>query len=137
MIEELSYQDVYIKDSIPQVNSRQEVKLTSNYSFPYSKKVLELNPALFIANMDGVGVFPVHNIMKKYCGVTVLRKHYSVEEIVEGFQEEDDFKYAWVSTGLRKGDKDKMRELEKVFGDRINICLDSPACTPKFFDRLH
>jgi GMP reductase len=75
----LDYGDVLIKPKRSTLNSRSDVDITRTFKFPHTGKTWTGVP-LMAANMDGVGTFSMAKVLQKHRMMTVMRKHYTVQD---------------------------------------------------------
>ncbi len=124
----LDFDDVLIRPKRSKLNSRSEVVLEREFTFPHSTRKLSCVP-IMAANMDTVGTFAMAENLRRHKVVTCLHKHYSDELLVNLYSSNiDNIELVFYSTGTSSNDLSK---LEKVFssiqnqnGFLPNICLD-------------
>lgn len=126
--EQLDFDDVMIKPIPSTVESRANAKIVKPFRFMWSGKVIEGNPAI-ASNMDCTGTFEMAKELEKHKMFCALSKHYSAEQIISFLKENKrDFgtnDYVFVSTGLRKDDFEKLKQIMAT-GLCQNIRLDAP-----------
>ena len=125
----LDYQDVLFKPKRSTLTSRKDVDLTRTFKFYNSGKEWTGIP-IMASNMDGVGTFAMAKVLQDYKMITVLRKHYSLEDWKTAIGDGVKMKYLSVCTGTGViWDKDApdyavMKEVLKRYPDITFICVD-------------
>lgn len=92
----LDYKDVLFKPKRSTLESRRDVRLERTFNFHNSGQQWVGVPIL-ASNMDGVGTFSMAKVLQKHKMLTVLRKHYSLQEWQKAKGIE--WKYTSVCTG--------------------------------------
>ena len=69
----LDYSDVLLRPKRSTLESRKEVKLTREFRFPHSQRVIDVLP-IIAANMDGVGTFDMAKVLAKDNMIVALNK---------------------------------------------------------------
>ena len=92
----LDYKDVLFKPKRSTLESRRDVRLERTFNFHNSGQQW-IGVPIMASNMDGVGTFSMAKVLQKHKMITVLRKHYSLQEWqkARGIQ----WKYISVCTG--------------------------------------
>ena len=80
----LDYSDVLIRPKRSTLKSRSQVRLERKFKFRNSRHEYEGIP-IMAANMDGVGTFALADTLAEQNIFTCLVKTYSVDELVEFF----------------------------------------------------
>lgn len=75
----LDYKDVLFKPKRSKLESRRDVDLTRTFNFHNSGNEWTGIP-IMSSNMDGVGTFEMAKVLQEHKMLTVMRKHYSVED---------------------------------------------------------
>ena len=75
----LDYKDVLFKPKRSKLESRRDVDLTRTFKFHNSGNEWTGVP-IMSSNMDGVGTFEMAKVLQEHKMLTVMRKHYSVED---------------------------------------------------------
>jgi GMP reductase len=75
----LDYKDVLFKPKRSKLESRRDVDLTRSFKFLNSGQEWTGVPIL-ASNMDGVGTFEMAKVLQEHKMLTVMRKHYSIED---------------------------------------------------------
>ena len=75
----LNFDDVLLKPKRSTLSSRASVDLNRTITFRYSPKTFTGVP-IMAANMDGVGTFSMAKVLQKYNCITVIKKHYSLDD---------------------------------------------------------
>lgn len=126
--EQLDFDDVMIVPQPSTVESRKDAIITKPYTFKWSGKTIEGNPAI-AANMSTTGTFEMAREMQKHQMFCALHKHYTSEQLIQFLeQNKKEFgtnDYIFIGTGLRKDDFEKLQTVMKT-GLCNNICLDAP-----------
>lgn len=125
----LDFKDVLIRPKRSTLASRQEVDVTRQYRFRWSKHEFDGVPVI-AANMDGVGTMAMAETFKDMeQGMTVaLHKHYPVNDLLD-FYEKNGSKNIWYSLGVSEKDEEKLDEflasnLHKSGKGIDKICID-------------
>ena len=75
----LDYKDVLLEPKRSKLTSRRDVEMEREFSFINSGRTYTGIP-IMAANMDGVGTFSMAKVLQKHRMITVMRKHYTVED---------------------------------------------------------
>jgi len=130
----LNFEDVLIKPSLSNINSRRDVKLFSDFS-DYKEYMKNWKPfPLMSANMDTVtGIDMAFELVKRNW-IAVLHKYVSLEEITELFDKIDkyndsnenkiDYRNLFISRGTSKIDKEKLLDRLKMENRIKSVCID-------------
>ena len=125
----LDYQDVLFKPKRSTLTSRKDVDLTRQFKFYNSGKEWTGVP-IMASNMDGVGTFSMAKIFQEHKMITVLRKHYSLDDWKVAIGDGVKMKYLAVCTGTGViWDKDApdyntMKAVLQKYPDIPFICVD-------------
>lgn len=125
----LDYQDVLFKPKRSTLTSRKDVDLTRTFKFSNSGKEWTGIP-IMSSNMDGVGTFSMAKVLQEHKMITVLRKHYSLEDWKTAIGDGVKMKYLSVCTGTgviwdkNAPDYATMKEVLKRYPDIPFICVD-------------
>ncbi len=125
----LDYQDVLFKPKRSTLTSRKDVDLTRTFKFSNSGKEWTGVP-IMSSNMDGVGTFSMAKVLQEHKMITVLRKHYSLEDWKTAIGDGVKMKYLSVCTGTgviwdkNAPDYATMKEVLKRYPDIPFICVD-------------
>ncbi len=125
----LDYQDVLFKPKRSTLTSRKDVDLTRTFKFYNSGKEWTGTP-IMASNMDGVGTFAMAKVLQDKKMITVLRKHYSLDDWKTAIGDGVKMKYLSVCTGTGViWDKDApdyatMKAVLKKYPDVPFICVD-------------
>jgi len=121
----LDFDDVLIKPKRSALGSRSEVSLHRNFTFAHSTRSLDCIP-IMVANMDTTGTMGMAQVMEKHHSITCLHKHYSIDNLVNYFQNEP--KFTFFSTGISHEDLNKLNlvfaKLTELGKQTPNICVD-------------
>ena len=74
----LDYKDVLFKPKRSKLESRRDVDLTRTCKFHYGNEWTGV--PIMSSNMDGVGTFAMAKVLQNHKMITVMRKHYSVDD---------------------------------------------------------
>ena len=74
----LDYKDVLFKPKRSKLESRRDVDLTRTFKFHYGNEWTGV--PIMSSNMDGVGTFAMAKVLQEHKMITVMRKHYSVDD---------------------------------------------------------
>ena len=117
----LDYSDVLIRPKRSTLNSRSEVTLERSFSFPRHKWN---GVPLMASNMDGVATFEMAKALAKHKILTVMTKHYTVDDWIEnGEWVDNNSDYIAVSIGTNEKDLEKLRDIIANV-DLKFICID-------------
>ncbi len=125
----LDYQDVLFKPKRSTLTSRKDVDLTRTFKFYNSGKEWSGTP-IMASNMDGVGTFEMAKVLQDKKMITVLRKHYSLDDWKTAIGDGVKMKYLSVCTGTGViWDKDApdyatMKAVLEKYPDVPFICVD-------------
>ena len=125
----LDYQDVLFKPKRSTLTSRKDVDLTRTFKFYNSGKEWTGTP-IMASNMDGVGTFEMAKVLQDSKMITVLRKHYSLDDWKTAIGDGVKMKYLSVCTGTGViWDKDApdyatMKAVLEKYPDVPFICVD-------------
>jgi GMP reductase len=123
----LDYSDVLIRPKRSTLKSRSQVRLERKFKFRNSRHEYEGIP-IMAANMDGVGTFALADTLAEQNIFTCLVKTYSVDELVEFFNNDypDNRRTENVamSIGTSWDDFDKLTKLCKSSGKLKYVCMD-------------
>jgi GMP reductase len=139
----LDYSDVLLKPKRSTLSSRRDVEMERSFNFINSKKSLTYVP-IVASNMDGVGTFAMAKILQEYKMLTVLRKHYTIDDWKAAAGTGLKFKYvsACVGTGAiwdeNAKDYQTLKQVMSAFPDIPCITIDvANAYHEQFVDFLH
>lgn len=110
----LDYSDVLIRPKRSSLNSRNDVSILRDYTFPHTGRTWNGVP-IMVANMDTVGTFEMAEALfnaeeRRSPMITTLHKFYQPDEIVKFYERMYDtydtnvLDYAWLSTGIRNNE---------------------------------
>ena len=125
----LDYKDVLFKPKRSKLTSRRDVDLTRTFTFHNSKQSWTGVP-IMASNMDGVGTFSIAKVMQKHKMLTILRKHYTIEDWEKAINSGLELKYVSVCTGTgviwdpNAKDFTTMTEVLDRYPDIPFICVD-------------
>ncbi len=125
----LDYQDVLFKPKRSTLTSRKDVDLTRSFKFYNSGKEWTGIP-IMASNMDGVGTFAMAKVLQEHKMITVLRKHYSLDDWKTAIGDGVKMKYLSVCTGTgviwdkNAPDYAVIKEVLKRYPDIPFICVD-------------
>jgi GMP reductase len=135
----LDYKDVLIRPKRSTLGSRKEVDLERGYTWrnwqPEEMSMENLRPErrhwrgvpIMASNMDGVGTFEMADKLAEANIFTCLVKTYSVNELVNYF--DNDFPertdYVAMSIGITDSDHKKFRDVYEQTGNKLRyVCID-------------
>ena len=75
----LDYSDVLLQPKRSTLSSRKDVDILREFHFKNCGKTLTYVP-IMASNMDGVGTFSMAKALQEFKMMTVIRKHYSIDE---------------------------------------------------------
>lgn len=97
----LDYQDVLLKPKRSKLSSRKEVLMEREFKFLHSGLNFTGIP-IVASNMDGVGTFSMAKVLQNRKMLTVIRKHYSMNEWKNAFDNDLNPEYLSVCTGINQ-----------------------------------
>ncbi len=124
----LDFDSVLIKPKRSKLTSRKDVDLIRTFKFHNSGNVWEGVP-IMASNMDGVGTFAMAKVLQDHKMITVIRKHYTLDDwkqLSSGIK----MKYVAVCTGTgfiwdeNAQDFATMKSVLESFPDIKFICVD-------------
>ena len=124
----LDYSDVLIRPKRSTLSSRKQVRLERKFKFRNSRHEYEGIP-IMAANMDGVGTFEMADELAQQNIFTCLVKTYSVEQLVEFFNNDypDSRRTQNIAMSIGTGpvDFDKLVDVyDKVSNKLKYVCMD-------------
>ena len=96
----LDYQDVLLKPKRSKLSSRKEVLMEREFKFLHSGLNFTGIP-IVASNMDGVGTFSMAKVLQNRKMLTVIRKHYSMIEWKNAF--DNDLNPEYISVLFKLG----------------------------------
>ena len=94
----LDYADVLFQPKRSKLESRRDVEMLRTFTFHNSSRTFKCLP-IMASNMDGVGTFSVAKVLQQHKMMTVIRKHYKIEEWQNAIGNGLNLKYLSVCTG--------------------------------------
>ena len=130
----LGFKDVMIRPKRSTLKSRSQVSLERDFVFRNSQKKWTGVP-IIAANMDTVGTFEMAKALSKEKIVTAVHKHYSIEEWSAFLENQDDsiYNYIALSTGIGKGDEEKIQQIVDAHPKINFLCIDVANGYSEFF----
>ena len=125
----LDYKDVLLEPKRSEITSRKDIDMERDFTFLHSKKQFKGLP-IMASNMDGVGTFSMAKEMQKYRMITVMRKHYTVDDWENAVGDGLKLKYVSICTGTGRiwseeaQDYSVMKEVLSKFPDINFITID-------------
>jgi GMP reductase len=118
----LDYADVLLVPRESELTSRAHIDVTVDH---FETPVVPI----IAANMDGVGTFEMAKALGKHKVMTALIKHYSLDDLLDFYSNEDDSKYAIYSMGATEADWKKFVDFDERCSDSdiahpIAVCID-------------
>jgi len=128
----LDYSDVLIRPKRSTLGSRKEVRMERkfefvNYANEENAEYHYEGIPIMASNMDGVGTFEMADRLAEFNVFTCLVKTYSVNELVDYFDETQTFRTQNVamSIGIKDEDLQKFRNVYEQVGDQLKyVCID-------------
>jgi len=132
----LSFDDILIVPQLSDIESRKQVEIHRQFTFPHSTVTLNCIP-IIIANMDTVGTFAMAKSLCNLDVLVALHKHYTVHELVDFFK--SDSKYqdrVFYSMGIGEKESHKLLQFKEQYGSFPKlICIDvANGYTQSFLD---
>ena len=125
----LDYSDVLLHPKRSTLSSRRDVDILRKFKFRNSGKELTYVP-IMASNMDGVGTFSMARVLQEYKMLTVIRKHYTLDDWKQAAGTGLKFKYvsACVGTGAiwdeNAKDYQTLKQVMSAFPDIPCITID-------------
>ena len=124
----LDYSDVLIRPKRSTLSSRKQVRLERKFKFRNSRHEYEGIP-IMAANMDGVGTFEMADELAQQNVFTCLVKTYSVEELVDFFNNDypDNRRTQNIAMSIGTGtiDFDKLEAVYNKVSNKLKyVCMD-------------
>ena len=94
----LDYKDVLFQPKRSKLESRRDVEMLRTFTFHNSQRTFKCLP-IMASNMDGVGTFAMAKVLQEHKMMTVLRKHYTLDDWTKAIGEGINLKYLSVCTG--------------------------------------
>jgi len=117
----LDFNDVLIQPKRSTLESRSEVDLLREFTFPHSHEILKCIP-IVASNMDTVGTFEMHDVLSHNSLLTTIHKHYTKAE----WQEFNPVTYKFVipSIGASQFEFDELMKILAAHTHINKICID-------------
>lgn len=130
----LGFKDVMIRPKRSTLKSRSQVSLDRDFIFRNSQKKWSGVP-IIAANMDTVGTFEMAKALSKEKIMTAIHKHYTIEEWSTFLKNQEDsiYDYIALSTGLGKGDEEKIKQIVDAHPKINFLCIDVANGYSEFF----
>lgn len=130
----LGFKDVMIRPKRSTLKSRSQVSLDRDFIFRNSQKKWSGVP-IIAANMDTVGTFEMAEALSKDKIMTAIHKHYTIEEWSTFLKNQEDsiYDYIALSTGIGKGDEEKIKQIVDVHPKINFLCIDVANGYSEFF----
>ena len=125
----LDYSDVLLQPKRSTLSSRRDVNIMREFHFRNCGKTLSYVP-IMASNMDGVGTFSMARSLQEFKMMTVIRKHYTLDEWKSAVGNGLKLKYisACVGTGALwsedASDYKTLKEVMTAFPDIPAITID-------------
>lgn len=120
----LDFSDVLLVPQRSDLKSRAEVTLERTYQFRHSKHTWN-GIGIIAANFDTVGSFNMAKALARHKVMTALHKHYSVEELVRFFADNEKMSdYVFYTIGTNEND---LLKLDSVAVNVVNRWKEYPA----------
>jgi GMP reductase len=137
----LDYSDVLLRPKRSTLGSRKQVRVHRRFQFrnykPHDMSMEQIRDEkhyegipIMASNMDGVGTFEMADVLAQQDIFTCLVKTYSVNELVNFFDNEKDqemkrTEFVAMSIGITDNDKDKFLKVYEQVGDYLKyVCVD-------------
>lgn len=130
----LGFKDVMIRPKRSTLKSRSQVSLDRDFIFRNSQKKWSGVP-IIAANMDTVGTFEMAEALSKDKIMTAIHKHYTIEEWSTFLKNQEDsiYDYIALSTGIGKGDEEKIKQIVDAHPKINFLCIDVANGYSEFF----
>jgi GMP reductase len=94
----LDYSDVLFQPKRSKLESRRDVDIMRTFTFHNSDRTFQCLP-IMASNMDGVGTFSMAKVLQQHKMMTIIRKHYKIEDWQNAVGHGLNLKYLSVCTG--------------------------------------
>lgn len=112
----VGFNDVLIVPQRSDIPSRTDVNLFRVFEFKHSKRQIEGVP-IIAANMTATGTFAMADAFGQHHMFTALHKHYSEEELLDFFGEDEErWSYTFYTAGLN--DLPKLKNIQNKLGNQ-------------------
>ena len=116
----LDFDDVLIRPKRSKVPTRSQIELERTYTFKNSKKEWTGIP-IISANMDTTGTFAMAQELAQHKMLTALHKHYSVEELVDFFADNQEiWDNVFYTIGIGDDNLKKLKEVALALYVKMN-----------------
>ena len=125
----LDYKDVLLEPKRSKLTTRKEVVMEREFTFLNSGKTFKGTP-IMASNMDGVGTFEMAKVLQNHRMLTIMRKHYTLEDWDNAVGDGLRLKYVSICTGTGRiwsedaQDYSVMREVLTKYPDIPFITID-------------
>ena len=125
----LNFDDVLLKPKRSTLTSRASVDLSRTITFRHSPKTFTGVP-IMASNMDGVGTFSMAKVLQNFDCLTVIKKHYTLDEWKEAIGNGVSLTHIAVCTGTnliwdpKAEDYHNMKKILEQWPDINYICID-------------
>lgn len=119
----LDFNDVLILPNLSTLQSRSQVDLASKKL----KHFLGIDTCgIIAANMDGVGTFDVARKLSEFGCMTALSKHLPLNELIDYFNDDNSYEYAFFTLGKSEEDLAKFKAfcLHYERNNTLKVCVD-------------
>jgi len=134
------FKDVLIQPKRSSSISRRMIDLNRNFKNKKRNKDFGDFVPLIAANMDHTGTFEMAESLAKHNCMTALHKHYSTQDLIYFFQQDNQktTQKTFYSLGVADSDVAKLKEVYAKVGDKIkNVCIDvANGYTDYFVDKV-
>ena len=128
----LDYKDVLLKPKRSTLSSRRSVTIERDFTFRHWNDTKESwsGVPIMASNMDGVGTFSMANVLQKHNMLTIIKKHYTIEDWENAVGHGMSLSNIAVSTGTNAifdpdaEDYKKAQEILSRWPDIKFICID-------------
>jgi GMP reductase len=119
-----NFSDVLIVPQRTFSASRKDINLSRKFVDKSSGKYWGTYNPIIAANMDVTGTFLMAKTLAKYDCMTALHKHYSVDQLVNYFNDPETPEYnVFYSLGIRNDDVEKLKKVLSLTSNIKNICV--------------
>ncbi len=133
----LDFTDVLIRPKRSTLSSRSEVNINRGFIFKHCQKTFNGVP-IIAANMDHTGTMEMALALSKHGMMTALHKHYSLEELVEFWKDNEKMSEnnIFYSMGVSDVDVEKVKKFSNEYRNFLHfLCLDvANGYSEKFVD---
>ena len=109
----LDFDDVLIVPQFSDITSRSQVEVVTHIEGKWGASLRGV--PIIAANMDGVGTFSMHHVLKQFNVFTAITKHHDLSDWIN----QKDVSHAFITIGMSDDELRKAMDIIKVWKDRV------------------